>query len=314
MEPWDIVIVGAGVCGLTLARLLEEDGRRVLLLDKGRLPGGRISSKTLEGSLLDTSTTSVTTDDQDVMNTLTRFAGARWTGARRGEPAVWEFPDPARHMMQSLAGTLPLQHTFVSHLSQEKTGYLGVVRHGFGEPVWARNVVLTMPVPQAQAIIAHSDLVLDYALDDVRYSKRQVLLAVFEGEHHSPDSAWSTDMIEKVRWRPRLDGMLGFEAFASPGWSEATWNQDATISQGRLLLEMSQLLDNARVWGSEVQRWRYATPLTPHPADYWAHPDIRGLFVAGDGFGQSAPLEWGVTRAVSSALALARTLRETIRG
>ena len=308
MEPWDVVVVGAGVSGLTLARLLEESGRRVLVLDKGRGPGGRVSSKTLEGSLLDTAANDVVCDDREVMDLLTRFAGAKWEGKPQQSEYRWEFAEPARQIMQGFAGTIPIQHTFVSHLVQERTDRIGLIRHGFGEPLWAKRVVLTAPVPQSQAIIAHSDFVLDYDLDAVEYTKRQVLLAVFDGDGHMPDSTWSTDMIDFVRFRPRPDGLLGVEAFASEAWSEATWDQDATISQGRLLLEMGSLFDNARVWGSAVMRWRYATPRTPHPEFFWSHPEITGLHMAGDAFGAGEQVTGGVSRAARSALELANTL------
>ncbi len=308
MEPWDVVIVGSGVCGLTLARLLEDSGKRVLVLDKGRGPGGRVSSKTLEGSLLDTSTNEVTSDDREVMDLLTRFAGAKWEGKPHQKEYRWHFAEPARTTMQAMAGNLPIQHTFVSHLVHEGVDRIGLVRHGFGEPLWARRVVLTAPVAQSQAIIAHSDFVLDYDLDRVDYTKRQVLLAVFDGEGHVPDSTWSTDMIDHVRFRPRPDGFLGVEAFASEAWSEATWDQDATISQGRLLLEMGSLFDNARVWGSTVMRWRYAITRTPFSEFFWSHPTVFGLYMAGDGFGADSPPSWGVSRAARSAVELAKIL------
>ncbi len=303
-----MVVVGAGVTGLTLARLLEDSGRRVLVLDKGRGSGGRVASKTLDGSLLDTSTNEVVCDDREVMDLLTRFAGASWVGKPRHEAFRWEFAEPARAIMQGFAGNTPIQHTFVSHLVQERTDRIGLIRHGFGEPLWAKRVVLTAPVPQSQAIIAHSDFVLDYELDSVDYTKRQVLLAVFDGDGHVPDSTWSTDMIEHVRFRPRPDGLLGVEAFASETWSEATWDQDATISQGRLLLEMGSLFDNARVWGSAVMRWRYATPATVYPEYFWSHPTITGLYMAGDAFGQGFSPAWGVSRATKSAAELAKKL------
>jgi len=308
MEPWDVVIVGAGISGLTLARLLEDSGRRVLVLDKGRGPGGRVSSKTLEGSLLDTSTNEVMSDDRDIMDLLTRFAGAKWEGEPHRKEYRWDFAEPARTIMEGFAGNTPLQHTFVSHLVQERTDRIGLIRHGFGEPLWAKRVVLTAPVPQSQAIIAHSDFVLDYELDSVEYTKRQVLLAVFDGDGHVPDSTWSTDMIDRVRFRPRPDGLLGVEAFASEAWSEATWDQDATISQGRLLLEMGSLFDSARVWGSTVMRWRYATARTPYPEYFWSHPTITGLHMAGDAFGGGSPPGWGVSRATKSAAELAKVL------
>lgn len=41
----DHLVLGAGVAGLTLARRLADAGRRVVVLDKGRGPGGRLSTR-----------------------------------------------------------------------------------------------------------------------------------------------------------------------------------------------------------------------------------------------------------------------------
>ena len=53
MKPWDVIVVGAGVTGLSLARMLHDDGVSVLLLDKSHRPGGRLSTKTVGGLHLD---------------------------------------------------------------------------------------------------------------------------------------------------------------------------------------------------------------------------------------------------------------------
>src|ERR1700686_3664037 len=42
MDRWDVVGVGAGAAGLLAAIRAAERGRRVLLLEKNRKPGGKI--------------------------------------------------------------------------------------------------------------------------------------------------------------------------------------------------------------------------------------------------------------------------------
>src|SRR5260370_4345402 len=40
--PWDVVVIGAGACGLMAAMRAAERGRRTLLLEKNRRPGVKI--------------------------------------------------------------------------------------------------------------------------------------------------------------------------------------------------------------------------------------------------------------------------------
>ncbi|CAI8293400.1 MAG: Uncharacterised protein [Cellulomonadaceae bacterium TMED98] len=139
-----------------------------------------------------------------------------------------------------------------------------------------------------------------------------MLLAALEGDSLDPDSHWSTDIIDSVRLRPHHDGSLGIEAFASDSWSEATWDDDATISHGRLLLELGLLVGSARVLDSQVMRWRYAQTASPRSEPYWRHPDLHGLWLAGDGFGYPTDADSSIERAVRSGMAVASDLGSSL--
>ncbi|AVG23810.1 NAD/FAD-dependent oxidoreductase [Pontimonas salivibrio] len=309
MKPWDVIVVGAGVTGMTIARLLSDQGQQVLVLDKSHRPGGRLATKNVGGMALDSGAISMVSADPTVQTLLTGWLGAKWAfGPQDKGSAEWGFTHSARDIAEQWAHGLKVQRTHVTHLITDQPGAIGAVRHGFGDAIWGRSVVLTAPIPQSQAIIAYSDLVLDYSLDSVEYRKRQVLLAALEGDGLDPDSHWSTDIIESVRFRPHPDGLLGIEAYARQSWSEATWNDDATISQGRLLLELGLLVGQARVVDTQVMRWRYAMTDAPHPAPYWRHPDRPAIWMAGDGFGQATGPARSIERAVHSAQAVVEGL------
>lgn len=306
MEPWDVIVVGAGVTGMTFARLLTDGGYNVLVLDKSHRPGGRLSTKNVGGLALDSAATSMASTDATIQTLLTGWLGARWLPrATDPEWSDWEFRQSARDVAENWAYGLKVQRTHVTHLVSGIHDTVGVVRHGFGDPIWGKAVVLTPPIPQSQAIIAYSDMVLDYDLDAVRYAKRQVLLATVEGDGLDPDSHWSTDIIDSVRFRPHPEGLLGIEATASESWSQATWNEDASISQGRLLLELGLLVGRARVVDTAVMRWRYSMTQNPYTQPYWRHPESPNIWMAGDGFGAPETAELSIERAVRSAVSVA---------
>jgi predicted NAD/FAD-dependent oxidoreductase len=49
----DVTVVGGGISGLACARAVQDAGRSVRVLDRGRRVGGRLSSRTIEGRPVD---------------------------------------------------------------------------------------------------------------------------------------------------------------------------------------------------------------------------------------------------------------------
>ncbi len=49
----DVVIIGAGLAGLTCGRYLQEQGRQVVILEKSRGVGGRLATRRLSGTIAD---------------------------------------------------------------------------------------------------------------------------------------------------------------------------------------------------------------------------------------------------------------------
>ena len=311
METWDVVVVGAGVCGLTIAQNLQERGRSVLLLDKGSRPGGRLASRPLGGGLLNPSVDTVRSHDPEATREITRRTGARFTTVTEGY-ADWAFDEPAGDIATRWAAGTTLRRTFVTHLAVQESGLVHVVPHGSGEPFAGRAVVLTAPVPQSVQILRGSGLTVAPELLEVTYDRRTVLLCVVTGagEDLRGNRPASDGVIETVRVRHRGDaGQLWLEVFASPRWSAATWEADATFSQAALLSELVRLLPGTRVVDSELKRWRYANAVDSVPdATFSRSADQPGICVAGDGFGRLHGHPSGVARAVRSGLDVARAL------
>ena len=45
----DILIIGAGIAGLAAGRMAQQAGLKVMIIDKGRRVGGRVSTRRIDG-------------------------------------------------------------------------------------------------------------------------------------------------------------------------------------------------------------------------------------------------------------------------
>ncbi|MBM2619327.1 FAD-dependent oxidoreductase [Actinoplanes sp. LDG1-06] len=141
----DVVVVGAGIAGLSCARALTDGGARVRVVERGRVVGGRLASKRYDGRYADIGAAYLVADEPDftaqVSSWQSRGLARPWTDTLRvypgGEPTTgpmrWAAPGGLRSLATDLARGLDV------HLSTR----LDAV------PDDADAVVLAMPGPQA---------------------------------------------------------------------------------------------------------------------------------------------------------------------
>ena len=141
----DVVVVGAGIAGLSCARALVDGGARVRVLERGRVVGGRLASKRYDGRYADIGAAYFVADDPaftaQVSSWEARGLARPWTdtlrvypggGATTG-PVRWAAPGGLRSLAADLADGLDVR------LSAPVTTL----------PEEADAVVLAMPGPQA---------------------------------------------------------------------------------------------------------------------------------------------------------------------
>ena len=93
-----VAVVGAGVAGLACARRLRAAGRHVVVFDKGRRPGGRVSTRRQGGLQFDHGAQFFTARDP-------RFLGVVARCEERGSVARW--PGPFATLQQGFRGDDP---------------------------------------------------------------------------------------------------------------------------------------------------------------------------------------------------------------
>ena len=75
MKAYDAIVVGAGIAGLTAARILSQHHKKVLLLEKAKVLGGSLARFKLKGIPFDVGFhfTGGFTDDGTYVSPRTKF-------------------------------------------------------------------------------------------------------------------------------------------------------------------------------------------------------------------------------------------------
>ncbi len=289
-----VVVVGAGLAGLACARALTDAGVPVRVLERGRVVGGRLASRRLDGRPADIGAAYFTVDDpafaavvagwraaglaRPWTDTLVSYAGGPPARPAPG-PVRWAAPGGLRSLAEDLARGLDVT---LGH----PVAAVGPGPAVDGEP--AAAVVLAMPGPQALRLL-HPDLGTTAAAAQAqRWSP--VLTAVLR----YPARVWPTFAGAFVNEHPVLatvcddgdrrgDGAPVLVAHSTP--EVAARHLDDPAAAGPLLERATRELLGLPEPATPVlvHRWTYAQP---EPGEGGYHLDRSGVALAGDAFGR----------------------------
>jgi len=325
------VVVGAGIAGIACARRVDSAGLPVVVLDRGRRPGGRMGGRTLHGRTVDLGAQYFTVREPGFAAVVDdwRFRGlARpWTdtfhtgdGRTLGEakpgPQRWGAPGGLRSVVENLATGLDVRQQQRVHAVD--VGPAGATVDG--EPV--RAVVLAMPDPQAARILAApSAHIVHSAPLDHEWSPTIALAAGWRtrgwdvdgvfvnaeqaGPHEEDDAAES----DALGWiaddgRRRGDGAAVLVAHSTPqlAWEHLEAPEDA---RDTMLAALRRQLDMSEepLW-TYVRRWRYAKPASRRDEPYRLLNEAGTIAVCGDGWSPTPKVEgaWSSGDALGAAL------------
>lgn len=301
----DVLVVGAGICGVACARVLVDAGVGVRVLERSGRPGGRMSSPPLHDRPVDLGAAYFTVPGSAVGSDAvdaefaavadgwrSRGLATPWTDTLRSvapgagwedKPGPWRWSAPGglRSLVADLAEGLPID-TGRTVASVTRTSSGPVVDD---DP--ASAVVLAMPDPQAARLL-HPALPAAGAVADrswepviavaLGYATRcwDALPAAFVNDH--PDvSLIADDGARRGDGAPVLvahtTGDRARAHLASP--SDAVGPVVAAVTD---LLALPQ----APAW-THAHRWSFASPSRARADEFLLGDDLVGL--AGDGWG-----------------------------
>jgi len=318
------------VSGLICARELHRQGRGVLVLDKGRGYGGRLSTRRAsleDGSQarFDHGTVAFGATDTQFKNELRAWTGAGVAALWEPRIAKWEGTGPApcepagalyagvpgmNGVCKYLGGALPQGSVRFSSLVErvEPKGD-GVAVHvsGSSEPIMAEQCVVATPAPQSASILAPGFEALSRVAERVGFTPCWALMALVTGAEPGWDllklDGGPLGQVARDDSKPGRESVPGtahFVAHATASWSAQHLEADREEARERLLRELLGVLGAGEAVYNSAHRWRFARVTEPEDEPCV----ISGPAVlCGDGFGGS-----GVEASVLSGLAASRAL------
>lgn len=293
----DVVVVGAGIAGLSCARALTDGGARVRVFERGRVVGGRLASKRFDGRYADIGAAYLVADDPDFTARVTawesRGLARPWTDTFRVYPGGQDTTGPVR--WAAPGGLRSLVADLADGLDVRLEAPVDAV------PDDADAVVLAMPGPQALRLSPPPAIVAAAAAQ----TWQPVIAAVLT----YPSRGWGDLRGAFVNDHPTLatvfddgdrrgDGAPVLVAHSTAALAAEHLERPEAV--GPILAgavgELLGLTDEPEV---RVHRWTYAQPLATDAA----YAVDGRVWLCGDAFGRPrVQTAWLSGRAVARAL------------
>lgn len=263
-----IGIVGAGMAGLACAEDLVRLGHAVRLFDKGRGPGGRMSTRRIQTAIgeahFDHGAQYFTVRDAAFRRQVELWASeglvAAWPSA--GDEAYVGVPTmnaPVRRMADARSVEWEAQ---VTHIEKADRGWR--LRLAQGLSVDVDVAVVATPAEQA------SDLLSSAAPDFSARARRTpsapcwTLMVAFSEDVAVAQNCWRGEDIigwaARNRSKPGRNGPESWVIQASPSWSQRHIEADLDWVSAQLLAAFAALIDRPLppIVGQSCHRWRFA--------------------------------------------------------
>lgn len=314
------VVIGAGIAGVACATALRERGIEPRILDRGRVPGGRMATRTLRGSgtrfdgrVTDIGASYFTARDpafRSLVDGLVADGIARpWTdtfhladgsgitGVRTG-PLRYAAPAGLRSVVTHLAAGLPIEP---SREVREATAEPLAVD---GEP--AAAIALCLPQPQAARF---ADPRLLPEAEPPTWEPVIAVTAVFDARawpeldgvfvNDDPVLTWIAD--DGAR---RGDGAPVLVAHVHPVLAAGHLEEPAGVLPAAIGALRRILGIHAEPAWVEAMRWTFARPIAGDDAPCWVHEELP-VGMAGDAWHGRPRVEaaWLSGRALGGSLA-----------
>jgi len=303
----EVLIIGAGLAGISAARSLHAAGVDVLLLDKGRSVGGRMATRRIGNGAADHGAQFFTVASPEFQRTVDGWEAdgfaflwdIGWsTGSITGNEGEnhtrYAIAGGMNRLMKHLATDIPTETSVrIVAVRHAETGWEAEADNG--QIYTGAGLILTAPPPQSLALLEAGNVPLTAMdaeiLGRLHYSPALTGIFRIEGKVTIPSPGAVHRPAEPLPWIAdnQQKGVSPDETVvtinSNGDYAQRYWDApEVEILETMKATLAHYLAPGSRVVESQVQRWRYAFPRHTHSQPTLRTSGTRPLFFAGDAF------------------------------
>ena len=316
----DVLVIGAGMTGLSAAAALQKAGRKAVVVDKGKGVGGRMATRRIGAATFDHGAQFVTARDPrfgDVLeNARTVGAALEWCRGFTADAdghTRWRGTPGMSSLAKHLALGLEIVQEKQVFALQQMTDHWSISMAD-GETWSAKAIILTAPVPQSLVLLEAGGIVLEpdlkSRLSAIQYERCLAVMAVLEGPSRIPPPGGFAPTQGPIAWIAdnQLKGVSAEPAVtihATDEFSVAHWDQDRDET-ARMLIAAGDEWLCVGIKSIQIHGWRFSKPKQTDPSSCAVVSSDPPLVLAGDAFAgprvEGAALSgWAAAEAVIEA-------------
>ena len=285
-----IIIIGAGIAGLSAANELAKNGHEVIVLDKGRGVGGRMSTRTINEAKADHGAQYFSVKTPEFQELIRQL---------QSENIVAEWKIPQRENVRYVGGKG--MNSIPKRLAQNLDVVLNEkviliseneVKTESGDSYSFDNLIITIPIPQITDLFNQSQIKIsdqDQAVFNcIHYDPCIAVMAVLNQSTdivgggiilENQSIAWIADNFQKG-----ITTVPTATLHASASYSAEHFDDDLQNVAKDMLSSVNQYVTPDNVQSFQVHRWKFSNAVKRYGKPFY-QLENQNIFLGGDGFG-----------------------------
>ncbi len=288
----EYLIIGTGLCGLTIASALSESGENALMIEKSKGVGGRMATRRDGECAYDHGAQFYQHSDESPF-----FLHNQWI--RKQKSQVW-FWQEGLAFAAGIGGMTTLAKDLAQNqkiqfeqklVSIEQASDFLKAHLESGLTLTTRKMILTCPLPQSLEILKNSNISYPVDLNQISYAKALVGLFEVQSEDSNlknfkfkkfEDSVFSIANNQSKKVGTDLSFTVIMGTSFSEDYFETAENEVLQKIEQDFIKKMSF---DFKVHKRQLKKWRFSHPLDIYSRQMCALPLNQNILLAGDAFG-----------------------------